>query len=192
MCRHRNGQFHVCTLGVENIGDVCHFSIIFLEYRSPLVAKRAGGCPRERRAEISCEDSSKWSQALLLRSFLYYLALLFLFSWRVICFLFAHPPSFFPSQVPLCTFPASTSCCPQHPWNLSFLLPLASEDPIWNPASSPVAGAARQLLPLLLLQSCGIQIPGGCSEPTDGLTNDACSSVSVFRGCSSSPRTQPS
>ena len=59
VCRHRNGQFHVCTLGVENIGDVCHFSIIFLEYRSPLVAKRAGGCPRVRRAEISCKDSSK-------------------------------------------------------------------------------------------------------------------------------------
>jgi hypothetical protein len=45
----------------KNIGDICHFSIIFLEYRSPLVAKIvAGQCPWEGQSEISCQNSLLW------------------------------------------------------------------------------------------------------------------------------------
>lgn len=73
-----------------NTGDICCFSIIFLEYRSPLVAGRAGRCPWERQSEISCHNFLTIS-SFILSLVLRHLSSFFLFSWRTTCFLSVCP-----------------------------------------------------------------------------------------------------
>lgn len=100
----------------------------------------------------------------------------------VACLLQMLSCSFLPEllSAPSPTTPAVT---PWSSWNPCSLPSSASEELLGNLANFPMAGVDWQLLPLLLLQLYGIQIPGWCLEPADGLADDVCPSASFAVSC---------
>lgn len=75
-------------------------------------------------------------------------------------------------------------------WFLFLHLPLQPQQSPWHPGKSLLwpHWTLSEIGPVPLWQvlsdsccphCCGIQIPGGCLEPADGLTNEACSSTGI-------------
>lgn len=102
-------------LKAGNIGDIYHFSIISLEYRSPLVAKIAGRCPWERQSDFLPELPlviSGFILRMLLCRLSSFCPLLRRVSWGFFCTIL---PSPFPLQFLSAPSPSTPAVNPHAP-----------------------------------------------------------------------------